>query len=364
MRAITTVAAVLACVALAAGCSSNAKPQSVSAGDPPGTSAAATPSGSAPAPSATTPSASATTKATPTTSPKKAATKAAATGPSVPAPVHLSGPCANAQACGFPGPADTGYRVKSLTAHSGDMEVRQDGEVINGWDLKGSLDVYANNVTIIDSRITSTNWWAVNLRPGYGGLKVLHSTLIGTSTKGLDNGGADYGVSNDSNGSLEVGWCDISQFGASVSTGHGTIHDNYSHNQAMFINLGKEWVHTDSVISSGDDTGGLLIQHNTLINQDPVDKGASASVGLFPDDGPVANSTVDDNWMAGGAYALYAGDSGSHGIVITNNIFSKEISPNGGLYGYVAKWSAGGSGNVWSNNRDSSGAIVTPGYGQ
>jgi hypothetical protein len=128
----------------------------------------------------------------------------------------------------------------------------------------------------------------------------------------------------------------------------------------MFINLGHEWVHTDSFISSGDDTGGLTLRHNTLINQDPVDKGASASVGLFPDDGPVANSTVDDNWMAGGAYAFYGGDSGSHGIVVTNNVFSLEISPNGGLYGFVAKWNAKGAGNVWSGNRTSSGQPVVP----
>jgi hypothetical protein len=240
------------------------------------------------------------------------------------------------------------------------MEISTNNMVIKGWDLHGSLDVYANNVTIIDSKISSTNWWAVNLRPGFSGLKVLHSTLIGTSTQGLDNGGADYGVSVNSDGAAEVGWCDISQFGAAVSTGHGLIHDNWTHNQAMFINLGKEWVHTDSIISSGADTGGLVIRHNTLVNQDPVDRGASASVGLFPDDGPVANSTVDDNWMAGGAYAFYGGDAGAHGIVVTNNIFSTEISPNGGFYGFVAHWNAGGAGNVWSGNRTAAGAVVTP----
>lgn len=356
-RAITSAAAVLACLALAAGCS-DTKPDSVSAGTPSSSAASPAASATSPAPSATSPSAPKSASATPTPTPHKAATKATTPPGSNDKPP--SGPCPNAQACGFPGPSDTGYRVGSLTAHSGNMEVHDDGTVINGWDLHGSLDVYANNVTIIDSKISSTNWWAVNLRPGYGNLKVLHSTLVGTSTAGLDNGGADYGVSNDSNGALEVGWCDISQFGASVSTGHGLIHDNYSHNQAMFINLGHEWVHTDSFISSGDDTAGLTLRHNTLINQDPVNKGASASVGLFPDDGPVANSTVDDNWMAGGAYAFYGGDSGSHGIVVTNNIFSTEISPNGGLYGFVAKWNAGGSGNVWSGNRTASGQPVVP----
>jgi hypothetical protein len=268
--------------------------------------------------------------------------------------------CATSAACGFPDAATTGSRLTKLTAHSGNTEIRTDGEVIDGWDLHGSLDIYANNVTVVDSRITSTNWWGINLRDGYGGLKVLHDTIIGTSTGGLDNGGTDYGVSNDSSGSLEVGWCDISQFGAGISTGHGSLHDNYLHDQAMFINLSKEWVHTDSIISSGDDTAGLVIQHNTLVNQDPVDKGASASVGLFPDGGPVANSTVDDNWIAGGSYALYGGDTGSTGVRVTDNVFSTEISKNGGLYGFVAKWNFGGAGNVWSGNHTPAGVSVVP----
>ncbi|WP_344666642.1 hypothetical protein [Catenulispora yoronensis] len=250
--------------------------------------------------------------------------------------------------------------MKTLTPKHGDQEVTTDNAVISGWDLTGSLDVYANNVTIIDSRITSKNWWAINLRKGYTNLRVLHTTLIGTSTGGIDNGGADYGVSNNSDGSFEVGWCDISQFGAAVSTGHGNVHDNFAHNQAMFINLGHEWVHTDSIISSGDDTGGLVIRHNTLINEDPIDKGASASVGLFADDGPVANTTVDDNWLAGGSYAFYGGDAGAHNIKVTNNVFSTEVHPNGGYYGFVAKWNASGAGNVWSGNKTSDGHVVTP----
>ncbi|MFD0631902.1 hypothetical protein ACFQ9X_10025 [Catenulispora yoronensis] len=103
-----------------------------------------------------------------------------------------------------------------------------------------------------------------------------------------------------------------------------------------------------------------MIRHNTLINEDPIDKGASASVGLFADDGPVANTTVDDNWLAGGSYAFYGGDAGAHNIKVTNNVFSTEVHPNGGYYGFVAKWNASGAGNVWSGNKTSDGHVVTP----
>jgi hypothetical protein len=276
-----------------------------------------------------------------------------------PAPVSRSN-CATPAACGFPNASSTGTRLQSLAPHSGDIEVHTDGQVISGWDLHGSLDIYANDVTVVDSRITSTNWWGVYLRQGHSGLKVLHSTIVGSVTKGPDNGGTDYGVSNSGSGGFEVGWCDISQFGADVASGHGDVHDNYTHDQANFVNLGHEWVHTDSVISGGADKAGLVVRHNTLINQTPLDKGASASVGLFPDDGAVTNVTVDDNWLAGGAYAFYGGDAGAAGIRVTNNVFSTEISPNGGFYGFVAHWNAGGPGNVWTGNRTPTGTPVTP----
>ena len=358
---LTTFAASVAVCLLAAGCTSGTK----SAAPPGPAPAGATAPGSAsssltaltPSARAVTPPTSAALTSTPSTShaPSSAAPSpsATATKPAIP------GHCATPAACGFPDASSTGPRVKSFSQHSGNIEIHTDGQVISGWDLHGALDIYANNVTVIDSRITSATWWGVYLRQGYGGLKVLHSTIVGSSTLGPDNGGTDYGVSNSASGPLEVGWCDISQFGADVSTGHGDVHDNYTHNQANFINLGHEWVHTDSIISGGSDTGGLVVRHNTLINQTPFDKGASASVGLFPDDGPVANTTVDDNWLAGGAYAFYGGDAGASNIKVTNNVFSTEISPNGGYYGFVAHWNATGSGNVFSGNRTSDGKPVS-----
>lgn len=268
--------------------------------------------------------------------------------------------CATAAACGFPSAADTGPRLKTLTPRSGDLEIRDNGAVISGWDLKGSLDIWADNVTIVDSRITSHNWWAVNLRAGHHNLKVLHSTLVGSATAGPDNGGVDYGVSDGGNGKLEVGWCDLSLFGADFAVGHGNIHDNYTHDQAAFQNLDHEWQHTDSLISGGADAGGLTVRHNTLVNDTPIGKGASASIGLFDDDGPVSNTVIDNNWIAGGAYALYGGDAGATGIRVTNNVFSPQVFLNVGYYGSVAHWNAGGAGNVFTGNRTVDGRPVTP----
>ncbi|WP_236655429.1 hypothetical protein [Streptacidiphilus carbonis] len=274
-------------------------------------------------------------------------------------PSALKGPCPSPAACGFPDAGSTGPRV-ALSTHSGNLELHTDGQVISGWDLTGSLDIYANNVTVIDSRITSSNWWGVNLRAGYSGLRVLHSTVTGVPGKGPDNGGEDYAVSNMGGSPVEVGWNNIAVFGNAISMGQGDIHDNYVHDIAPFVNQSGEWQHADALISDGGNSGMLTIRHNTLLNPVDINHGASASIGLYADTGSVANSVVDGNWLAGGAYALYGGGAGANGIKVTNNVFSKQYHPNCGVYGAVAAWNAGGAGNIWSNNRMSDGTPVKP----
>ncbi|MFF4963692.1 hypothetical protein [Streptomyces sp. NPDC001037] len=268
--------------------------------------------------------------------------------------------CASPGACGFPDARTTGPRIP-LTPHStGALTVRTDGLVIRGWDITGSLDIYANDVTVIDTKVTSDNWWGINLRPGYRGLRVLHSTITAVPGKGPDNGGVDYAVSNMGGSSIEVGWCDVSVFGDALAMGQGNLHDNYVHDIAPFINRDGEWQHTNAVISGGGNTGQLIIRHNTLLNPTGIKQGASGSIGLFADTGVVRNVVVDHNWLAGGAYALYGGDKGATGIKVTGNVFSTQYHPASGGYGAVAHWNAGGAGNVWRDNRMSDGRPVRP----
>lgn len=291
------------------------------------------------------------------TSPAAARSSSVATSPPAPTPGTLS---PTPVAAGFPDAGSTGPRIRLTRKSTGNMSVRTDGTVIRGQDITGSLDVYANDVTVIDSRITSANWWGVNLRPGYHGLRVLHSTITAVPGEGPDNGGVNYAVSNMGTSSVEVGWCDISVFGNALSMGQGHLHDNYVHGIVPFRNNGGEWQHTDAVISGGGNRGRLVIRHNTLLNPVAVDRGASAAVGLFADTGHVSNTVVDNNLLAGGAYALYGGGDGATGITVTDNVFSTRYHPKSGFYGPVAAWNADGPGNVWRGNRFSDGTPVIP----
>lgn len=298
--------------------------------------------------------------ASPSASPSSASPSAHATHSSPSATPKPRATTIAPQEAAFPDARTTGPRISIKPDHTGNLSIRRDGMVIKGRNISGSLDIYANNVTIIDSKITSTNWWGVNLRPGYHGLRILHSTITAVPGKGPDNGGVDYAVSNMGSSSIEVGWCDISVFGNALSMGQGNIHDNYVHDLVPFRNEGGEWQHTDAVISGGGSSGTLVIRHNTLLNPVGVDQGASAAIGLFADTGHVSNTVVDHNLLAGGAYALYGGGDGASGIVVTDNVFSTRYHGNSGVYGAVTAWNAAGSGNVWQGNRFSDGTALTP----
>nr|WSX48165.1 hypothetical protein OG409_03880 [Streptomyces sp. NBC_00974] len=296
-----------------------------------------------------------------TPSPSPGSPSPSATEPPASSGPPTAGPgCSSPGVCGFPDARSTGPRIALQRHDTGNMSVKTDGMVIKGWDIHGSLDVYANDVTVIDSKITSANWWGVNLRPGFKGLRVLHTTITAVPGKGPDNGGVDYAVSNMGESSVEVGWCDVSVFGNALSMGQGNLHDNYVHDIAAFRNQGGEWQHTDAVISGGGNKGRLTVRHNTLLNAVPVDRGASAALGLFADTGVVSSVTVDSNWLAGGAYAFYGGGPGATGIEVTDNVFSTQYHPGSGVYGPVAAWNSGGAGNVWRGNRMSDGRPVVP----
>jgi hypothetical protein len=362
-RAAVLLGMVAAAAITAAGCSSPSPDSQVTAatGAPPASTSASAPAAGKPAAATTTPTATA--PATPSSS-------------GVP-----QAPCPSAHAtyssCGFPTAQNTGWAsagapsLRNVTSPgpSGvgspySTEIRTNGAVISGINLTGSLDVYANNVTIKNCRITTRNWFGINQRKGYSGLKILNCTIIGVKGKGLDHGGEDYGISDDG-GQMEVAHNNIYGFGEGITSGEGYIHDNYVHSLQSYIPLGSNsYQHTNALIDSGG--SGIRIVHNTFLNWMPPRAGGSSSLMLAYDSVPVTNATVEHNWLAGGAYCLYPGGvTGSKNIVITGNFFSTEIFPGCGFYGLNATthWHYGHGDvwrkNVWVNGRNA-GVTVNP----
>jgi len=111
----------------------------------------------------------------------------------------------------------------------------------------------------------------------------------------------------------------------------------------------------------------LIPRHNTFLDQVTGDRGETAAVYATDDFGPLSNVTIDNNWMAGGAYALYAGSRAGNNatnIHVTNNYFSTVYFPNSGFYGPLGAYDPNGAGNTFVTNvfadGPNAGQLITP----
>lgn len=247
----------------------------------------------------------------------------------------------------FPNASNTGpSNCTTYTQHSGTLNVTVDGTVLNCIQLNGTLTINANNVTVQNSILNGNSWWGVrvgNTNNNVTNFKLLRSKLQTVPGQGPDNGGYDYGISQESSGYMEIAYNNISGYKDGVTTSHGWIHDNYIHDLSQF-----DGAHTQDIyVYTG--SGQVKIEHNTLINDSPQSQ-ATAAVYIAPDDGHQNNRIVTNNLLAGGAYTIYGGDSTVTNIVITNNKFSTQRYAQSGYYGWAAYWWPNNSGNVWSGN--------------
>jgi hypothetical protein len=261
-------------------------------------------------------------------------------------------------------------------ARSGDLTITKNGTVINHVLLKGSLNIEANNVTVENSVIDSSNWWGIFQRAGYHGLKVLHDTITGVIGKGPDSGGEDIGVWN-LGGAARIGFNNISEFGGDVDIVRGDVYDNYIHSEQAFGSEGisgcdplpnpipdKCYNHSNGF---GIDGGhNITLTHNTILQARIP--GQDSALELDDDLGTISHVTVTDNFIAGGVYCTYAAsnpsDAPSTYVVYTKNVFSEIYYSTCAFYGPVAYWSSKGTGNKWSANHWANGRyagkLVTP----
>ena len=72
-----------------------------------------------------------------------------------------------ADALGFPDATDTGVQAGvTLKAYNGDLIINTPGAVISGLDIHGSVIINADNVTLMNCRITSSDYFIVSVGGG------------------------------------------------------------------------------------------------------------------------------------------------------------------------------------------------------
>jgi len=288
----------------------------------PSVSATATPSGSASA----TPSVSATATA----------------------PVALCGTSevwANLDACGWAGPATTGYPDGQVFAKtvSGGLNVTTSGAVIDGYKITGGVTVSATNVVIRNSMI-SNSAGGVN---GSGVVKILNGASATVENNVLDGTGATHtciwheGKSMVARGNecrnVNDGifsWA--SQVGVDGTGDNFTIEDNWLHS---FVTTAANG-HVDGYQTEGAING--LIRHNTF----DVAQDQTSAIAIWNGRKSASGITVDGNLIQGGGFSVYAEDyspseaSPAGGYSVTNIQFTNNVFSH-------ARYSCVGSYGVW-----------------
>jgi hypothetical protein len=252
---------------------------------------------------------------------------------------------------GWPNASNTGVPVGRPLQQSGSVRVTRAGTVIDGLEVNGDISVEAPNVTIRNTRIVNNGEWGIIQRDQAGGLVVEDVEIRGNGADQLGKGIYNIG------GMLTVRRTNISVVTDGIMTSVGLIEDNYLHDPKEYSGD-----HVDMVQSGSAPPAGLslVIRHNTIVNT----RDQTSAVALFQDFGIQRDVTVENNFLAGGGYTLYAG-AGEKGtatnIKIVNNVWSRQIFAKGGYFGPVAYWDRDGSGNVWTGNRwADTGAAINP----
>ena len=257
---------------------------------------------------------------------------------------------------GFPTPSNVGWKVTGATLrrYDGPNEITQDGTVIDGADITEPLIVSANNVTIMNSRITSpTAWYVIRQYPEFSHLTLENVELVNQPGEHPD-------------------W-------AIFAGPYLTVNQTLIHGMQRGIYASANMTVTNSYLDDFDNPSTSHAQailtsgnvHNVTLTNNTFGCGTNmctAALSIFPETwtgGPNSNWTIDHNLLNGGSYALYAGDTDADGespntnMTFTNNVFGDKYFATSGEFGYVGSWSVDPT-NVWANNTNANGDIVLP----
>jgi len=257
--------------------------------------------------------------------------------------------------CGFPDATNTGVPAGTVL-----KRVPQDVTKGVGWEWDGKRIQVSNNAVLDGLQIgadlsilDATNVLVKNCLIIAGtdtfGIALRHSTNVTiqdtsvTSSKGSDRSLTLITDVYRDSVNTKILRVNLTGSSGSVSMDAGLLQDSYLHDLGY-----RAGDHTNG-FTSNSTSGQLTIRHNTVLNSFTQ----TDAISLFQDFGPQNNRLIENNLVAGGAYAIYGGSDGSSGssnVIIRNNVFSRIYFANCGQYGPIAHFNAGSNGNVWSGN--------------
>jgi hypothetical protein len=276
--------------------------------------------------------------------------------------------------CGYPDATNTGVPAGTTLKHvpsqvsSGpgwsystadkDVNVTVNGTVLSGLYIPCTLVIAASGVTVKDVQVVTGGAFAIALRHTTG-VTIENSTISGlNATTGRVNAAIDD-VYGDSTG-MVIKDNNVSLFKTAMQISTGLVDGNYIHDPGYIAGD-----HTNGVVTNGGGSEPLTIEDNTIFNS--LGQTEAISLDAATAGVPVANKTIENNFLAGGGYAIYGGDGTGDGkgnttssIVIKDNRFGQLYYAKSGQFGPIAYFNLAGTGNVWSGNVwDTTGQAIT-----
>jgi hypothetical protein len=314
-----------------------------------------------PTPPATAPPASTPPASTPPASTPPASTPpAAAAPPASTPPASTATNCAAAPSkCGYPDATNSGVpagtalksvpgQVSSGTGWHYDsrgwVEVTGAGANLTGLSIPYNVDITASNVTLDDDDIVTSGTFGVSLR-NTAGDTIENSTISGQDAAAGRVDAAISDVYGDST-AMTVKNDNISDFRIAVQMGNGGLAEgNYIHDPGYIAGD-----HTDGIMAGGSTVPTTIKDNTVFISLGQTD---AVTIDASSTGQEVANQTIEGNFLAGGAYALYGGagnDDPTSNILVENNRFGQQYFPKSGQYGPDAYYTTTDPGNVWTGN--------------
>jgi hypothetical protein len=249
-------------------------------------------------------------------------------------------------ACGYPDASTTGVRVGVATKTASCPEITEAGQVVEAVVLIDCpLSVGVPDVVIRDVRLTvsAPDSWAIIVRPG-GSARIEHVEISGT---GSPEGSVEYAVLSLSSQPVSIDHANLHGCQDCIQGDHLLVTNSYIHDLAN-----PPGAHVDGVLCTSG--CGITVRHNTVVNEHTQ----TSAVGLFADFAAPLGSVVEDNFLVGGGYTVYAGGPTAKGNAFINNRFARSVHAEGGEWGPVTAFEPSGntwSGNVWDDSLQSVG---------
>jgi len=219
--------------------------------------------------------------------------------------------------------------------------VSQNGAVLENLEIRGSVLITGNNVTLRNVKIVNNGFWPLRIT-GTGAV-IEDSTVIGGANSQASLAGSFTGRRLDLSGAGD---------GIKMS-GNSVLEDSYIHDLASFDGAHNDGIEATNAVN-------IRIVHNTILNSN-----GQTSALMLSEYGSKADTQVlvQGNLFAGGGYTVYGGaPDTAQGHKVIDNVFSTRFFPDSGHYGAVYYWRS--TGNTWSNNRwvdgPKAGQLVTP----